>query len=105
MTAQRRLHERFALTLPVTVVHEGGEVHGETRNLSLGGMLVATEGPLPFGAAVKVRVTFPALREVAELEATVRWLRDGTVGLQFGSLRAKEVWALNQLFKDAAPLP
>jgi hypothetical protein len=43
------------------------------------------------------------LKEATELAATVRWVTDSTVVVQFGSLRAKEGWALNQLFKSLVP--
>lgn len=99
---QRRAHERFDVRLEVTVLHAGAEYTGHTRNVSLGGLLLTGDAvSVPFGATVEVRVPLPALDEPAVIAATVRWIRDGAVGLQFGSLRAKEQWALNQLMKDA----
>jgi type IV pilus assembly protein PilZ len=109
MTAPtRRLHERWELRLPVLLEHRGEDglsplqqTPGTTRNFSLGGMLIDVSAPIPFGAPVTVRVVLPPLKEESSVEATVRWVRDGVVGAQFGSLRAKDVWALNQLFKSA----
>ena len=101
MSTSRRVHERYALDLNVTLLHEGAEIAGRTKNVSLGGMLLSLEGDVPFGATLKVRVLFPPLKEETEVEAVVRWHSAGAVGVQFGSLRAKEVWALNQMFKDA----
>jgi hypothetical protein len=102
MTIQRRVHERYALELPVTLIHAAGETQGTTRNVSLGGALVGLgEHTIAFGSQVTLRVFLPSLKEEASLASTVRWLAPGAVGLQFGSLRAKEVWALNQMFKDA----
>lgn len=100
---QRRAHERFDVRLPVTVLHaESGSYTGETRNVSLGGVLVSGEVvAVPFGASVLVRIQLPALKVDTEIPATVRWIREGAVGLQFGSLRANQQWALNQLIKDA----
>ena len=72
---------------------------GETRNVSLGGMFVRTSATLPFGAQVRIRFRLPSLKEDTEVSATVRWTTPEGVGVQFGSLRAMEVWALNQLFK------
>lgn len=102
--AGRRIHDRYETVIPVTVKHPGGQVQGNTINISLGGMKVTLEGAVPFGAEVQVMITLPALKEPSSLPATVRWLREGEVGIQFGSLRAKEVWALNQLFRDAPKL-
>ena len=98
---QRRAHDRFEVQLPVTVVHEGGKAYtGETRNVSLGGMLIAGDVlAIPFGAAVTVRVHLPALDEPSEISAVVRWIHGGAIGVQFGSLRANHQWALNQLLK------
>jgi len=102
MTAGRRVHERYALELPVTLVHAAGETAGSSQNWSLGGTLLTMSDPrIVFGSEVRLRVTLPPLKEQAEIKATVRWIKDGAVGIQFGSLRAKEVWALNQMFKDA----
>ncbi len=85
----------------MVLIHAAGEETGTTRNVSLGGMLIAMEGKLAFGTPVRMRITLPPLKESTEIEATVRWIKDDAVGVQFGSLRAKEVWALNQMFKSA----
>lgn len=87
----------------MVVVHEGGELRCTTRNVSLGGMYLLTETPLPYGTRVRVRFHLAALRETAEIEATVRWGGEDGMGVQFGSLRAREVWGLNQIFKDGTP--
>ena len=41
--------------------------------------------------------------EDTDVVVTVRWKTPEGLGVQFGSLRALEVWALNQLFKAAEP--
>ncbi len=100
MTEQaRRVHERFEVELDVTVLHGERELTGKTINVSLGGMFIACEESLPFGTSVKVRVTLPALKESADLPATVRWVTPDGLGVQFGPLRAKETWAMNELVK------
>jgi hypothetical protein len=99
MTASRRLHERFDVELPVMVVHADGEIPGATVNVSLGGMLIKLERSVAYGSNVTIRVELPALKEPAVLPAVVRWDRDGTIGVQFNGLRAKDTWALNQLMK------
>ena len=97
----RRVHERYDRQLDVTVVHAGGEVATVSRNISLGGMYLVTETQLPYGTDVQVRFVLPALKEHVTLQAVVRWVKDDGMGVQFGSLRAREVWGLNQLFKDS----
>ncbi len=101
MSEQRRLHERFPIELPLVVASGEHRVTGRTQNVSLGGMLITIDAPVAFGASVVVRVRLPALSEELELPATVRWSGPSAIGVQFGSLRAKATWALNQLFKDA----
>lgn len=82
--------------------HADGKIATVTENVSLGGMLLVTDASLPYGTAVTLEFYLPALKETAQLAATVRWGREGSMGVQFGSLRARDVWALNQLFKEEA---
>jgi c-di-GMP-binding flagellar brake protein YcgR len=110
MSTGRRVHERYQLEIPVTVVvpttptQPGTEIQGKTQNVSLGGMLITVPSSVTFGTEVKLRLRLTPLKEDATVTAFVRWLAPGAIGVQFGSLRAKEVWALNQLFKDAPPV-
>lgn len=98
----KRSHARFPVNLEVTLTHAGAQYQGQSRDVSLGGMFVYTEAKLPFGANVMVQLSLPALREGMAVEAVVRWHQEGGVGLSFKSMRAREVWALNQLFKNSA---
>lgn len=84
----------------MTVVLGEVRVTGRTQNVSLGGTLVTVDAPVTFGSAVVVRLRLPSVAEELELPGTVRWVGDGAIGVQFGSLRAKAAWALNQLFKE-----
>ena len=95
----RRVHERFSCELPVSIVKDGEEVSCVAANISLGGMYIVTEADLPYGTEVRVRFRVPALKDDATVEAVIRWKQDNGLGVQFGSLRALEVWALNQFFK------
>lgn len=101
MNTGRRVHERYERQLDVVVIHEGQRLECVTQNVSLGGMYLLTPAALPYGTKVQVEVFLPALREKVTIECTVRWSKPDGMGVQFGSLRAREVWALNQLFKDA----
>jgi type IV pilus assembly protein PilZ len=85
--------------MAVVVLHGESEIGAETRNVSAGGLLVTCAVEIPYGAAVHVRMSLPTGEVV--VPATVRWIRDGDIGLQFGSLRAKETWAIHQLMKIA----
>jgi hypothetical protein len=97
---QRRVHERFEHEMDVTVLIDDREIKGRTINFSLGGLFIKVEEKLPFGAQAKVVLPLPALKEPATVPVTIRWVTGEGCGVQFGSLRAVEVWALNQLFKS-----
>lgn len=98
---QQRQFERYELVVPVVVVNGTEELSAKSRNISIGGMLIESDVVIPFGTKVVVRIHLPAMKEPSEIQATVRWARDGSIGVQFGSLRAKETWALNQLTKPS----
>jgi type IV pilus assembly protein PilZ len=99
MPESRRVHERVECDLPVVLLHDGKEITGRTINVSLGGLFITASQPLPYGTQAKVRLTLPALKEETEIPVTIRWTTKEGMGVQFGSLRAREVWALNQLMK------
>ena len=101
MSESRRVHERFECKLDVVLTVGDRSIRGTTRNVSLGGFLLDLPESVAYGTTGKVRVRFPALKDEAELPVTVRWVGKGDIGVQFGSLRALEVWAINQLMKGA----
>jgi hypothetical protein len=98
----QRSHARFSVALDVTLIFAGERYRAQTRDVSLGGMFVYTDAKLPFKADLLVELTLPALKEKSTFETTLRWHQAGGIGLSFKSLRAREVWALNQLFKKGA---
>lgn len=83
------------------MIHADGRIECISRNVSLGGMYLITDESLPYGTKVHLEFHLPALNEDAKLEGFVRWVKPDGIGVQFGSLRAREVWAFNQLFKDS----
>lgn len=101
----RRVHERFECDLPVTLLHEEEEFGAVATNISLGGVYLVTEARMPYGSLVSVRFRVPAMKKDATAAGTIRWVKPDGVGVQFGSLRALEVWALNQYFKGLKPCP
>ena len=99
----RRVHERYECDFPVNTDVDGAEVAFVATNISLGGMFCTTDVKIAYGTELKVRFRLPALKEDTTCPMTVRWLKPDGIGLQFGSLRALEVWALNQFFKTLEP--
>ena len=99
MTAGRRVHERYERKLEVTTKWDSETLECVSRNVSLGGMFLVSESSVPYGTEVELTFLLPALKEHVTVAATVRWSGPDGFGVQFGSLRAREVWALNQFFK------
>ena len=81
------------------------DVVATATNVSLGGMYLSTELEVAYGTQGKLTFRVPALKEDAIVDVTIRWIKPGGLGVQFGSLRAIEVWALNQFFKTLTPSP
>lgn len=98
-----RRYQRAPIDVPVEFVAKGSKerVGGRAKDISLGGMYVLTDTPLPFGAELVVHVTLPGQRAPFALPAVVRWARtsDG-MGLQFGLLGARETHAITELTKE-----
>ncbi len=102
MSRGRRLYERIDLSLPVQVEHEHRRFEAVTRNVSLGGVYLVTHEPLELGDSLRLAFRLPDLDRATECEAMVRWQGSDGYGLQFGSLRAIDVWGINQIFRKRA---
>lgn len=96
---QKRQYERHVVALDVAFTVEGERVTGKSRDVSLGGMFIETRQSLPYGTQFSLEVKLPALPDPVEIDATVRWVGPEGMGVQWGMLRAKETWAINQLTK------
>jgi hypothetical protein len=97
-----RHYKRAVVDLPVEFGERGAlERHpGRAKDLSVGGMYVQTEAPLPFGAQLVVYAVLPGQKEPLALPAIVRWSRPGDgMGLQFGLVGARETRAITELTK------
>jgi hypothetical protein len=100
-TLKKRAYQRYPCNLPAKVATDNGEIEGIVSNISLGGMSLQTASTLTFHATVKVRFRLPTMDSDTEVDAIVRWNKDQSYGLQFGSLRAKDVWGLNRFFEKS----
>jgi hypothetical protein len=99
---KRRLYDRHEISMPVVIECGSVEANGLTRNIGLGGMFIFTDLDASYGTPVIVRLRLPSFAEESLFEAVVRWNEEDGLGVQFGSLRALEVWGLNQLFRVPA---
>ena len=94
-----RRHSRAAVDVPVEFVGKGGTERsaGRARDISLGGMFIETDAPLPFSAEVIVHLTLPSQKAPFALPGVVRWNRNGGMGVQFGLIGARETHAITEL--------
>jgi hypothetical protein len=69
-------------------------------NLSLGGALLVASKRHAMGERCHITFKIPTIEEPIDIGATVRWSDDKSVGIQFDGLRARDVWALNEYFKQ-----
>lgn len=73
---------------------------GLAKDISLGGMFVATEFAAPFGAEVTVHLALFEGEPDLVLPAIVRWTRPDGMGLQFQLLGARETYAITEVVKQ-----
>ncbi len=100
MADNRRSSARHAVTLTGKLALTGAPLECNIVNLSLGGALITQTKRHPMGARCTIAFVVPTMPEPIEVGATVRWSDEASVGIQFDGLRARDVWALNEYFKQ-----
>jgi uncharacterized protein (TIGR02266 family) len=108
---KRRLG-RADILVPVQLWRQDqSRVPGVTRNLSIGGMFVATPRALPVGTRLAIRFSILDEAEPVEIEAEVRWSRrvaEGDeqpvgLGLAFLGSLARAALFVHVLLRSNAP--
>ena len=99
MTDNRRTSTRYDVWIEAKLTVNGAVTDITMTNISLGGALVSGTKQ-PMGARASITFKVPTLAQPIEVGTTVRWSDAKGVGLQFDGLRAQEVWALNEYFKQ-----
>jgi Tfp pilus assembly protein PilZ len=95
---ENRQHPRKSIESPVAFQVEGGaRIEASCRDISLGGVYVETEAPLPYGAALTLFIRLPGFGGEAAIASIVRWNKPNGMGVQFGRMGARETHALTQL--------
>ena len=94
--SEKRQFERAEFDGEVEVETAGKKFRAKVRDLSVGGAYVLSAEKLAFGAAVKMSMTLPAIKDKKPrtLGGIVRWVRDDGFGVQFGPTGALETFAL-----------
>ncbi len=111
--AHRRQHPRAPYVTPaVLVTLDGKETEARSEEISVGGMLVLSPTLFSPGAALRVRFATPVTGEMIELQALVRWTREGrgrwALGLEFAhapSALRRVLSEFVQLFQTIPPGP
>ena len=103
MPDNRRTRNRHDVSIPAKLIIDGTSNDCTMLNLSLGGTLVASNSKFTMGQRVRIEFVVPHVNHAIEVGGIVRWSNTDGVGLQFDSLRARDVWALNEYFKQFSP--
>ncbi len=96
----RRTSTRHAVSLQARLVIDGVAEACTIHNMSLGGAMVSVTRRHAMGTRMQLTFNVPTYEQSIEIGATVRWGDHQTAGVQFDGLRAREVWALNEYFKQ-----
>lgn len=108
---ERRVHPRVPLSLPVRyrVIDDQAEIGAlrdrpkdnvsQTRDVSLGGVYIASRDPLEVGNILRLELTLP--REGAPLSAfaEVVWCSSSGCGLHFLAIRDEDLESLKALLE------
>ncbi len=96
--SENRQHPRRAVATDVAFqIGAGPRVEARCRDVSLGGMFIETPEPSPYGTPLRVYARLPGLRGEVVIECIVRWAKPDGMGVQFGSMGARETHALTLL--------
>lgn len=102
MADNRRTSTRHTVSIPGTLAIGGTPTSCTLLNLSLGGALISATTRYAMGQRVQITFRVPTIEDAIDVGATVRWADSNSVGIQFDGLRARDVWALNEYFKQLA---
>lgn len=98
--ADNRRQTRHDVSIPTKLTINGTSNDCTMLNVSLGGALITSPTKFPMGQRVEIAFHVPTQSDAIQVGATVRWSNTDGVGIQFDGLRARDVWALNEYFKQ-----
>ncbi|MET0592822.1 MAG: PilZ domain-containing protein [Polyangiaceae bacterium] len=101
---EKRRHFRKQVSLDAEFnVADGPRQTGSCRDFSLGGVHIDTTTPAPFGANITVYLRLKGATSVSALPGIVRWVKAGSMGVQFGLLGARETYAITEMLAESVP--
>ena len=98
--ADNRRQTRHDVSIPSKLTLNGSTNDCTVLNMSLGGALISASTKLAMGQRLEISFHVPTMADAIQVGATVRWSATDGVGIQFDGLRARDVWALNEYFKQ-----
>lgn len=101
---EQRRYTRAPVNSPAAFSLKGNpeKREGLCKDISVGGTFIETDSPGGFGSEVVIHVTLPGSNDPVSLPGTVRWVRDGGMGVQFGLLGAKETHIITEIGRKYA---
>lgn len=95
----KRSHQRVTLETTLSYTEVGTTQHAQSataRDISLGGMYIASAVRPELGRSLMIKLTLPGNAAELTLPAIVRWFSDDGFGVQFQLLGAKETHAITR---------
>lgn len=94
---ERRRYYRCPVEVPVAILRATTQTaHGQTFNVSEGGMSIITAVSLGTGDPVQLQFVLPGNGFHFELESTVCWAKEQQVGMRFNSFSRQQTSKLQQ---------
>jgi hypothetical protein len=98
--ADNRRQTRHDVSIPTKLIINGTSNDCTILNVSLGGALISAPAKYAMGQRMEIVFHVPKVNHEISVGVTVRWSATDGVGIQFDGLRARDVWALNEFFKQ-----
>jgi predicted flap endonuclease-1-like 5' DNA nuclease len=110
--SDRRRHPRKEVNIPVELqLPDGSRLPARLGQLSIGGSFIEAEAIQGFGTELKLLFRLPGRTTEFAVSAVVRWSSASGMGVQFGAMRAREIYELSEFLVDkpaidaAPPVP
>jgi c-di-GMP-binding flagellar brake protein YcgR len=95
---EKRQQPRFTSQFRSTFSGEQREGQGRTLDLSSGGCMIETDQPVVVDTTFECRIYVPGLDWPLRIdEAQVRWVKEGTFGVQFTKIQPDEEAKLSRV--------
>ena len=99
--SDRRRHPRKEVDIPVELqLPDGSRLPARLGQLSIGGSFIEAAVSQDFGTELKLLFRLPGRSTEFTVAAVVRWSSPSGMGVQFGAMRAREIYELSEFLVD-----